>query len=210
MGVRQLSLAAACWLPFLGSVAAQNRMPLIPPDKMTDAQKKVVQEMTEGPRGGMSDSGPFVSLLRSPELLTRQEKVGEYLKNNSALGPKLTEFVILMTAREWTQQFVFSGHSKAGLRAGLKQDVITGIAEGRRPSGMLEDEEIVFDFYTELHEIHAVSNATYERASKKLGEQGIIDMIGTIGYYATQSMMLNVARTPLPKGTVPPLAVFPQ
>jgi len=177
---------------------------------MTEAQKKVVQEMTEGPRGGMSDSGPFVSLLRSPELLIRQEKVGEYLKTNNALGPKLTEFVILITAREWTQQFVFSGHSKAGLRAGLKQDVINGIAEGRRPTGMADDEEVVFDFCTELYQNHGVSDSTYERAARKLGEQGVIDMVGTIGYYATQAMMLNVARTPLPKGTSAPLAAFPQ
>ena len=192
----------------VSGAAAQDRMPPIPMDKMTEAQKKAAQELIAGPRGAVF--GPFVPLLRSPELLSPLQKAGLYLRFNSALGPKLNEFVILLTARLWTAQYEFDAHQPLAVKAGLKPEIVTAIAEGRRPLGMAEDEEIAYDFWTELQHNRSVSDATYARAVKKLGEQGVIDLIGLTGYYTTISMVLNVARTPLAEGKKPPLASFPR
>ena len=83
--------------------ATQDRMPAIPADKLTDVQKKAMEEVIAGPRG--SFVGPFVPLLRSPDFMSRLQKVGEYLRYNTKLGANISEFVILIAARQWTQQF---------------------------------------------------------------------------------------------------------
>ena len=148
-------------------------------------------------------------LLRSPELMNRLQNVGEYLRFHNTIGPKLTEFVILLTARQWTQQYEYDVHQVNGAKAGVKQETINAITEGRRPEGMTADEEIVYEFCAELRQNQSVSDATYARAVGKFGEQGVIDMTGLVGYYTTLAMIMNVARSPLPDGKKPPLAQFP-
>jgi len=183
-------------------------MPPLSPEKMTDAQRKAAAELAAGPRGGVR--GPFIPLLRSPELMNRLQKVGEYLRYHSALDTKLNEFVMLITSREWTQQFEWAVHVPLAIKAGLKPEIVKALAEGRRPSGMAEDEEIVYDFCDELFRTHGMSETTYQRAVTKFGEQGVIDMLGVLGYFTTVSMVMNVAHTPPPADSaVDPLAPFP-
>jgi 4-carboxymuconolactone decarboxylase len=196
-------------LLIVGAAAAQDRMPPIPKDKMTEAQKKAFDEVTSGPRGAGGAEGPFVPLLRSPEFMSVLQKTGEYVRFHNSIGPKLTEFVILLTARQWTQQYEYDAHQVNGLKAGVKQEMISAITEGRRPTGMAADEEIVYDFCTELRQNQSVSDATYARAVSKFGEQGVVDMTGLVGYYTTLAMIMNVARSPLADGKKAPLAPFP-
>ena len=188
--------------------SAQDRMPPLGSDQMTEAQQKAAAELVAGPRGRVI--GPFVPLLRSPEFMSRLQKTGEYLRFHSALGARLNEFVILLTARQWTQQFEWHAHYPIALKAGIKADVAQAVAEGRRPVGMAEDEEAVYDFCNELFLNQGVSDTTYAGAVTKFGEQGVIDMLGVAGYYSMLAMIMNVARTPLPDGASPPLRAFPQ
>jgi 4-carboxymuconolactone decarboxylase len=185
----------------------QDRMPLIPADKLTDVQKKAMEEVIAGPRGTFV--GPFVPLLRSPDFMSRLQKVGEYLRYNTKLGANISEFVILIAARQWTQQFEWDSHDSLALKAGVKPEIIAAVAEGRRPAGMSADEEIAHDFCTELHHNRCVSDASYARVVSRFGEQGVIDIIGLCGYYTLLGMVMNVARTPMPAGKTPPLASFP-
>ncbi len=209
MRVATFALDACILLLIVGAAAAQDRMPPIPKDKMTEAQKKAFDEVTSGPRGAGGAEGPFVPLLRSPEFMSVLQKTGEYVRFHNSIGPKLTEFVILLTARQWTQQYEYDVHQVNGLKAGVKQETISAITEGRRPTGMAADEEIVYDFCTELRQNQSVSDATYARAVSKFGEQGVVDMTGLVGYYTTLAMIMNVARSPLADGKKAPLAPFP-
>ncbi len=209
MRLATFALEACILLLVVGAAAAQDRMPPIPKEKMTEAQKKSFEEVTSGPRAGGGAEGPFVPLLRSPELMSRLQKTGEYLRFHNTIGPKLTEFVILLTARQWTQQYEYDVHQVNGAKAGIKQETISAITEGRRPAGMEPDEEIVYDFCSELRQNQSVSDATYARAVSKFGEQGVIDTTALVGYYTTLAMIMNVARSPLPEGKKAPLASFP-
>ncbi len=190
------------------TAAAQDRMPPIPADKMTEAQKKAAAELAAGPRGAFR--GPFVPLVRSPELMSRVQKVGEYLRYSNSLPQKLVEMTVLMTARRWTQQFEWNAHYPLALKAGLKKDVAEAIAEGRHPAGMAEDEEIAYNFTTELNQNGSVSDPTYARAVSTFKEQGVIDLIAVNGYYSLLGMVMGVARTPLAPGDTPMLKPFPR
>jgi 4-carboxymuconolactone decarboxylase len=186
---------------------AQDRMPPIPNDKMTDAQKKAAAEF-EAARGALS--GPWAVMLRSPDMINRARGLSDYLRFKSSLPPRLSEFVILITAREWAQQYEWNAHHSLAMKGGLNPEIATAIAEGRRPEQMADDEAAVYDFCIELHRNRSVSDATYARAVARFGEQGVVDVIGLSGWYTLVAMVLNTARTPLPAGVAPPLMPFPR
>jgi len=188
------------------SVFAQDRMPAMSLEKMTDLQKKYAEEIIKGPRGALY--GPFVPLIRSLELMDRVQRVGEYLRYRSAIGTKLSELVILITAREWTQQVEWAIHEPIAIRSGIKAEIVRAISDGHYPTGMNEDEQIVYDFCSELHVNKSVADATYERALKRFGEQGVIDMLGINGYYTFLAMIMNGTRTAVPDGKSAPLKAF--
>ena len=160
-------------------------------------------------RGVPISGGPWVPLMRSPEVMRRSRAMRDYLRFNTALQPRLSEFVILMTARQWTQQYEWNVHHDIALNAGLSPAITQAIAEGRRPPGMAEDEAVLYAMFTELHETKGVSNATYDEAVAQFGESGVIDAVGIIGYYSLLAMVMNTARTPLPAGVELPLSPLP-
>ena len=190
---------------FSASAQAQNRMPLIPDDEMTPAQKEAVAEF-RAERG--EPGGPWTVIMRSPELLNRLRNVSDYLRFDSSLPPRLSEFVILITAREWSQNYEWAAHHPLALKGGLSPDIAAAVADGRRPEGMADDEAALYDFCTELHRDGRVSDATYARALAVFGEQGIVDMTGLSGYYTLIAMMLNTARIPLQPDATPGLEPF--
>lgn len=207
MNIAKFNLATLILFSIAATSAAQDRMPPIPPDQMTDAQKKVAAELIAGPRGKLV--GPFIPLLRSPELMSRLQKVGEYIRYENSLSHKITEFTILLTSRRWTQQFEWDSHYDLALKAGIEPEILAAVRDGRRPTGMPPDEEVAYDFFSELAQNQSVTDATYARALKSFGEQGVIDLTATVGYYTALAMIMNVARTPLPPGKTPALAAFP-
>lgn len=196
-------LAASLIAGLTPSGYAQDRLPPIPPEKMTDAQKKAVEEFRAARNASVS--GPFAAMLRSPEVMNRARAMGDYLRYKSVLPPRLSEFAILIASREWTQNYEWDAHYTLAMQAGLHPDVAAALAEGKRPARMAEDEEILYNLCTELHHTKGVSDATYQRAVAKFGEQGVIDAIGIQGYYTLLAMMMNTARTPLPEGHTPAL-----
>ena len=185
----------------------RERMGHIAAETMTEAQREAAAELTSGPRGEVR--GPFNVLLRSPELMSPLQKVGEYLRFRCQLDRRIAEMATLIAARHWTQNYEWSAHHPLALKAGLKPEIAQAIADGRRPTGMAQDEEIVYDTLTEALNNKSVSDATYERAVKQLGEQNLVDVMAIAGYYALLGMLMNVARTPLPEGKQPGMPHFP-
>jgi 4-carboxymuconolactone decarboxylase len=176
---------------------------------LTEEQLQAAQEFQEG--RGYAVHGPFAVMLRSPEVMLRAKAMGDYLRFRNALPKRVSEMVILITAREWTQEFEWTYHYRHAMEAGLAREIADAIGEGRRPSAMAEDETAAYDFAIELHHRRCVSDATYARALALFGERGVIDLTGLCGYYSFLAMMMNVARTPAPADTkgVPSLARFP-
>ena len=125
--------------------------------------------------------------------------MGDYLRYDSAIGNTLSELAILITAREWTQDYEWYVHAPIALKAGIKADIVDAISEGRRPAAMSDDEEIVYEFTTELYRNKRVSDRTFARAEKRFGKKGVVDLIGLDGYYTMLAMQLNAARYELPR-----------
>ena len=176
-------------------------------DKLTPEQKKLTDNLLSGERKGMD--GPFNVLLRSPEMGDLAQKLGAQIRFHSTLPDKLRELAIITTGRYWNAQYEWYAHKRLALQVGVSQATVDAIAAGKRPTSMPADEEIVYNFCNELLNTKQVSDAAYAAAKARLGERGVVDLIGLVGYYHLVSMLLNVDRYPLPDGATAELKPLP-
>ena len=217
--IRLLVVCAAAALALVGIAAAQapnaqrpdprdlrlrgDRFKPLSYDEMTPPQKTMIEHLLAGPRAGAN--GPFNVLLRSPEMGDLAQQFGEATRFRSSVPPKLNELAIIITARYWTSQYEWQAHHRAALQAGLSPAIADAIAQGKHPAGMQKDEEAVYTFCSELLNTKQVSDATFNAAKNAVGERGVVDLIGVMGWYNMVSMLLNTDRYPVPEGAQPEL-----
>ena len=197
----------------------ERRFKILTQEEMTPAQRTLEQSIRSGPRASVAGSAansnngtlgsPFNVFLRSPELGEHLQQVGTYIRFKSTLGSKLNEFAILITARQWNAQYEWFAHHRLALQAGLDPAIAQAVSVGKKPDNMPADEAIVYNFCQELHTLKRVSDATYQAAVQRFGEQGVMDLIAVNGYYVLVAMTLNVDRTPIPGDGALPLPKLP-
>jgi 4-carboxymuconolactone decarboxylase len=190
------SFFIALFLIFWGDAFAQTRLPSIPLEQYTVEQQKAAQEFEIARK--KAPWGPFAMLMYSPQLMNNARAMGDYLRYNSAFDARLSEFAILITAREWTQDYEWYVHYPIAIKAGLKPEIAQALKEGRRPDGMSEDETIVYNFTMELQKNKQVSDTTFVKTENRFGKKGAIDLAGIAGYYTFLAMEMNMARHPIP------------
>lgn len=183
-------------------MSGPDRLPPIPPGDLT-VEQAAACERFRAVRGN-AVFGPFVPLLRSPELMLRLQSVGEYCRYRSAMGVRLTEFAILMVARRHDQPVEWAIHAPIAASAGVDPSVIDDLAADRRPAAMTEDEALVFDTVRAVWDTGGLTDAAWAAAVARFGEAGLIDLIATVGYYATIAQVMNAARTTVPPGPTLP------
>jgi len=201
---RAIVAIACCWSCV---TVAQDRMPPLDDSALTAEQRSAIDELRRV--RGIELRGPWIPMLRSPEVLSRARAMGDYLRYDSALPPELSEFLILLTAAEWRQQYEWHAHHAIALEAGVSRATADAVAEGRRPQDMTVEQTALYELFTELHDHHSVSDATYVTARELFGERGVIDAVSIVGYYTLLAMVMNTARTPLPAGASPMLPPLP-
>lgn len=185
---------AAVLLALISTAAhAEPRLAPVPPASYDASQQQAAKDFATA--RGTPPFGPFAMLMRSPELMTSARSMGDYLRYRSAIGNTLSEFVILLTARRWNQEYEWNVHAPIAARQGIGQAKIDALAAGRKPSGMSDDEDICYAFVTELQHDHQVSDATFARALRRWGEKGVVDLAGITGYYTFLSIEMNAAKT---------------
>lgn len=175
-----------------------SRMPPIASDDLTPEQREGVARFRAA--RGSEPFGPFVPLVRSPELLIRVSALGEYVRFRSALPPRLSEFAILVTAAHWRESYEWGVHSRIALKAGVAPATLEAIGEGRRPSGVPDDEAALYDLCRAVHERRPVPADVFDRAVGVLGEHAVVDAVGLCGYYAMLAMVLHASSAEPPGG----------
>jgi 4-carboxymuconolactone decarboxylase len=180
-----------------------NRFSPLQWPEMTEAQKTMTRHVLDGPRTAMS--GPFNVMLRAPVMGDLAQELGAQVRFSSTLPPPLREMAILMTARHWTAHYEWNAHKAAALAAGLDPAIVAAIAAGERPRSLNESEAALHRFCSELLATKHVSDETFAAAKAAFGEQGMTEIMFTLGYYSLVSMMLNVDEHPLPDGVAPEL-----
>ena len=186
----------------------RERMPLPPMESMTPEQRAAAQALVDGPRKGVY--GPFLPLMRSPVLLDRVARVGEYLRFESVLDARIRELVTAAAARHVGNQFEWHMHAPLAVKAGVDAGAIDALRQGARPAtGLKEDEALALDFALELLRTNGSSEPTYERAVRGFGENGVVELTTLIGYFVMVNWLMNVAHTPAMASAGAPLPAFP-
>lgn len=173
-----------------------NRLPPLAEQQWSDEQRQLAEEIINGPRGALLP--PFEPLLRSPELMAHAQRMGEYLRYRSALGQRLSELAILLTARHWSQPVEWAIHAPIAREKGISADAVQAINAQRKPQDLQDDEWVVYHFCQQLHQQKKVNDDTWQQAIALWGEKGVVDLIGINGYYSFLSMIMNGAQTPVP------------
>jgi 4-carboxymuconolactone decarboxylase len=186
----------------------RERMPLPARDAMTPEQQAAAQALVDGPRKGVY--GPFLPLLRSPALLDRIARVGEYLRFDSTLDARIRELATCAVARHVGNQFEWHMHAPLAVKAGVDAAALDAIRQGARPlAGLGDDEVLALDFCLELLRTNGSSETTYGRCVERFGEQGLVELTTLVGYFAMVSWVMNVAHTPAQSEAGPALRPFP-
>lgn len=174
--------------------SVSERMSMLPMESLDAAQAAAAKALIEGPRKGVF--GPFIPLLRAPELLDRVAKLGEYLRFGSGLDARIRELVTCAVARHVSNQFEWLMHAPLALKAGVEAETLEFLRVGSRRRDVRPDEDIALEFTRELLERHGVSDVTYADALETFGEKGVVELSTLIGYFAMVSWLMNVTRTP--------------
>jgi 4-carboxymuconolactone decarboxylase len=177
----------------------EPRLPTIAPADYDQEQKAAAAAFQQA--RGVPVFGPFEPLMYSPEVMTVARSMGDYLRYHSAIGNKLGEFAILLTAREWSQNYEWYVHYPIALKVGIRPETAKAIWEQKRPEAMEPDEELIYSFATELFKTHRVSDSTFERTEKRFGKKGVVDLTGIFGYYTFLAMEMNVADYKVPEAS---------
>lgn len=185
------SLIAGLMLVVNVYALAQARIEPVQPSELTPEQKKAAEDFFQSRKAPLT--GPFLVLLHSPEMLTNASNMGLYLRYRSALGNQLSEMIILLTARHYTQDYEWFVHAPIAQKEKISDEIIEAIKDGRRPLKMNEDETMVYNFATELLQNKRVSDPTYLAVEKRWGKKGAIDLTGIVGYYSLLALELNMA-----------------
>lgn len=164
-------------------------------------QREIYEAIASGPRGGVR--GPLAIWLHRPELAANAQSLGAYCRYGSSLSPKLSELAILVTARVWSSEYEWLVHKPIALAAGVPEDVVLAIKERRTPTFDDPAQAAVYAFATELNRDKQVSEETYRAAVTALGEQGVVDLVGILGYYTLISMTINAFDIDPPAGVEP-------
>ena len=165
--------------------------------KLTDLspRQQEISDRITSRRGGTR--GPFLVWLRSPELCEKVEALGAYCRFESSLDPRLRELSLLIAARHWDAQYSWNAHVGKAADLGVSRDSLTALAEHREPHFTSKDEDIVYRFSSEILGDHFVSDVTFAEALAELGEQGIVDLIGSLGNFSMLAMLLNACQVDL-------------
>ena len=178
-----------------------SRLPELTPENMTEAQRQLAEEIASGPRGSVR--GPFPWLLRSPGMAAHVQRLGAYIRYESALPGNLRELAILVTARFWRAQYEWYAHKPIALKEGVDEAVVDTLEQRRRPQFTDDAEAAVFDFCTEILVSHEASDETYQAALDRLGEEQLVDLVSLMGYYSLLAMVMTTFEIPAPGGEVP-------
>ena len=171
------------------------RLALLDEQNMSEPQRGLMEAIRSGPRGqSITPRGPFAVWLHAPEFGQLAQKLGGHCRYKTAVPPRLSEFAILCTARLWRAQYEWFAHAPIAEKAGVKPKTIQDLRAGRVPKSAAKDERAVYDFVYELYKTKRVSDRTYKRLHAILGDAGLVEFVGILGYYVMISMTLNVFR----------------
>nr|WP_230203254.1 carboxymuconolactone decarboxylase family protein [Parafrankia discariae] len=142
--------------------------------------------------------------LRSPELCERVEALGAFCRFESALPLRLRELSLLIASRHFDAQYSWNAHIEKAVDAGVAREGLERLARREDPGFVDDEEQLLYRFATEILEDHFVSDETFAAGLATFGDQGLVDLIGSLGNFSMLAMLLNTFQVDLQPGRPEP------
>jgi 4-carboxymuconolactone decarboxylase len=171
-------------------------------EQLTPEQQEQYQRIQRArkPRANGQFGGPFDAWLTRPEVAQRAMSLGNYVWERTSVGRRIVELAIIVTGRHWRSNVEWVAHSRMARDQGVSNAVIQAVFEQRLPDDAPADELLTIEVCRALHETQDLPKPLYDRAVAMWGEQGLMDIIQTIGFYTFVSMTLNAFNIPTAPG----------
>src|SRR6202171_3204257 len=164
------------------------RLKLLSPGEMNEDQKKTYHESIAGKRG--APPPPMMAWLNSPEMARHATRLGGFLRFDTVFPAKLSEIAILVTARHWTSHYEWYAHKRDALKAGIDPAIIEAIARRQEPGFPDPEAKLVHDYVKTLLATSRAPDAVHIAAVEAFGEQGVVELVGIMGYYSLVALTL--------------------
>jgi 4-carboxymuconolactone decarboxylase len=184
------------------AISKEPRFPQLTMEQLNDQQRPLAEQILKVSSIGIG--GPYNAMLRSPIFGQKMLDLLHYLRWQTSVPLRLNEFAILITGRLWRSQVEWFAHAPLAIKAGLSPQIVADLKANKRPDNMQPDEAAVYDFVMELSTKHEVSDDTFDRAKRLLGEQQVVDLTAVTGTYVTVAMILAMAEQGVPADKEPP------
>jgi 4-carboxymuconolactone decarboxylase len=184
------------------ATSKEPRFPQLTMEQLNDQQRPLAEQIMKVSSVGIA--GPYNAMLRSPTFGQKMFDLLYYLRWQTSVPLRLNEFAILITGRLWRSQMEWLAHAPLAIKAGLSPQIVADLKANKRPDNMQPDEAAVYDFVMELSTKHQVSDDTFDRAKRLLGEQQVVDLTAVTGTYVTVAMVLAMAEQGVPAGKEAP------
>lgn len=169
------------------------RLAVLTEEQLHPPQRALLDALRSGPRGqSLAIRGPFAAFLHAPAFGDLAQRLGAHCRYRTTVPPRLSEFAILCTARQWRAQFEWHAHEPMALKAGVLPKTVRDLKAGRLPKSAPKDERALYDFIQELYRTRRVSDRAYKKVSAFLNDEAMVELVGVLGYYTLISMTLNV------------------
>jgi 4-carboxymuconolactone decarboxylase len=177
-----------------------SRMPPIEADKLTPEQQRVYDQIA-GKRKTVR--GPFPMWLRNPKLAEHANQFGVVLRDHSVIGRRIFELCVITVCRAANVQYAWSSHAPQAELAGIAPEIVKAVQDNRTPEFTKADERVAYETAREIMSNTALSQGSYDKALAQFGEQGTVELISTIGYYAMVGIFLKSFDVRPPDGSTP-------
>lgn len=180
------------------------RLPKLEPDALTGAERTVYDAITEGPRGArVGLVGPFGVWVRAPKVGLAIQALGAAVRYEAGLPENVKEVAICTVGRHYRAKFEFAAHRAFAVAAGVDDAALERLRTGDEP-GFGGDEDIAYRVAHALLTAHRLDDGLYDEARGALGEETLIELVTTVGYYCLVSLTLNAFEIPLEADMIDP------
>jgi 4-carboxymuconolactone decarboxylase len=177
-----------------------SRLPVMKRDNLDEDGKRIYDQLAGGPGKTVTPTGPAAISLYSPKVAEAIQMLNQYLRFHGVLKPRDYEVAILVVARDFDQQYEWSGHEMGAHNAKVPQEVIDTIKYNRDVLRLSDRDTLLITFARDSLHQHRIDSDVYARAVEMFGKQGTLELATIIGDYAMAAIMLNATDQHLPPG----------
>jgi 4-carboxymuconolactone decarboxylase len=164
------------------------RLTPITSKEQVSAKHQTIVDSIVVSRGALQ--GPFTMFLHCPELAGRVAHLGAFVRFEGALDMRVRVLAAMTVARELDALYVWGAQTGAARRLDVPDSTIAAIRE-RHSRGIPPEDAQIVDATRALLQKHRVDDATAKALRARFGDEGFIQLTGTIGYYAMLAMTVN-------------------